>query len=186
MSNNKTIIRPYAKALFLYAKESNQFSSWLETLDFASKVAKNPLVVDMLKNPGFDNPYRIQFFINICTDGLKESIQTLKGFKEFFEVLGEADRLALIPELAQIFEELVREEQKNVKVKVVSAKPLSEEQKESIYNALKRQMQSEVTLDCQVDEALMGGAIIKAGDRVIDGSVLGKLRHLKESLNVGI
>jgi F-type H+-transporting ATPase subunit delta len=184
MSENKTLARPYAKALFDLAVEQEKTQVWSVLLAFCAKVACHPLVVDMLKNPQYSRQARVQFFLDITQDALKESIKSLLYVHAFFNLLGHADRLNLLPELALMYDEILREVQKTIKVKVVSAKVLTEPQVAALKAALKKRLVSEIIIDAAVDESLLGGVVIHAGDAVIDGSVRGKLLSLQEALSL--
>ena len=65
---------------------------------------------------------------------------------------------------------------------MISAKPLSDAQKAAITEALKNRLGRDVQLNCSVNEELVGGAVIRAGDLVIDGSAVEHLRQLSSAL----
>ncbi len=182
MSENKTLARPYAKAIFGLAVEHDQTAAWAAVLAFCAKIAQHPAVVDMLKNPQYSREKRVQFFIEITEEAMKESVHSLFCFQSVFHFLGYADRLNLLPALTLMYDEILREMQKTVKVKVCSAHALTAPQVAGLQAALKRRLASEIMIDTEVDETLLGGAVIYAGDTVIDGSVRGKLSSLQEAL----
>jgi F-type H+-transporting ATPase subunit delta len=91
--------------------------------------------------------------------------------------------LELLPEICAQFEEYRAEAEKVVQAQITAAYPVSDAHKASIIAALKQRLGREVTLDCQVDETLLGGAIIRAGDMVIDGSITGHLDRLTHTLS---
>jgi F-type H+-transporting ATPase subunit delta len=96
--------------------------------------------------------------------------------------LAENHRLYTIPEIATIFEELRKEAEKSVQAQIISAYPITDAQRNSIAKGLKAKLNRDVVLECAVDESLISGAIIRAGDLVIDGSARGQLAKLATTL----
>ncbi|MBT8131433.1 MAG: ATP synthase F1 subunit delta, partial [Gammaproteobacteria bacterium] len=86
-------------------------------------------------------------------------------------------------EIADGFEELRAEAERTIDVNVTSAAPLSEQHKSQMVVSLQRRLGRDVRLHCDVDESLIGGAVIRAGDLVIDSSLQGKLQQLSTNLN---
>ena len=97
-------------------------------------------------------------------------------------LLAENNRLQLLDEIAVNFEELREEAEQVMTADVTSARALTAEQEKNISVALKKRLGRDVTLNVDVDESLLGGAIIRAGDLVIDGSALGKLNRLANAI----
>ena len=88
----------------------------------------------------------------------------------------------LLPEISVLFEEMKAQLENVVDVVVTAAQPLSEAQSAKLAQALKAKLQRDVRMTSEVDESLIGGAIIRAGDLVIDGSLTGKLSKLAEAM----
>jgi len=176
MAEKRTIARPYAQAVFAIAEEQNALKAWSEMLAAAATVAAHPDVLPLYGNPRFDRDALAGLFLDICGDALSERGRNL------IKVLAENDRLMVLPEIAALYETARAEAESTVKAQVVSATTLSDAQKQTIAEALKRRLGRDVSLECSVDEALVGGAIIRAGDLVIDGSVVGKLERLRSQL----
>ncbi len=102
--------------------------------------------------------------------------------RRFLNVLAENKRLELLPEIAEQFEVRRAEAEQSLDVEIISAYPLTDAQADNLKSALNRKYEREINLSSSVDAQLMGGAIIRAGDNVIDGSIRGKLDKLRESL----
>ena len=100
----------------------------------------------------------------------------------FLRLLVEGNRLTLLPEIVMLYEAMRAEAEKSLDVEVASAFELSEEQKQKITAALKKRMGCEITLRCKTDRDLLGGIIIRAGDKVIDGSARTHLSELANAL----
>lgn len=102
--------------------------------------------------------------------------------KNLVKLLAENHRLGVTAEITEQFETLKAEAEKTIEAEVIAATELGSAQQALITDKLKARLGCEVSLKCTVDESLMGGAIIKAGDLVIDGSVSGHLNKLSVEL----
>lgn len=173
MSQAITLARPYARALFMQANETKQLKSVSEALSFSAQAAVVPELATLLGNPRVANAQLLDLL------GHPEVSDSLS---QFLLVLAENNRLALLPEIAVMFEQLVAESEHVIKTNVTSAAPLSDAELAKLTNALKKRFGREVEIHTAVDESLIGGAIIDAGDLVIDGSVRNKLARLKADL----
>jgi F-type H+-transporting ATPase subunit delta len=112
-----------------------------------------------------------------------EAIGELNGHeRNFVQLLADNRRLDLAPEIRKIFESLRADAEGRVEVEVITAKSLDEEQQKRLSDALSRRLGKDIELQTRVDESLIGGAVIHAGDTTIDGSVKGKLARLSSAL----
>lgn len=176
MAETATLARPYANALFDVAKEEQMLEGWSRMLGNLAAASQHAKVKLLLEAPDVAYEQKAFRLTEICGDELTE-----RG-KKFVQVLAANRRLALLGEIAQQFEELRALEEKNLDVEVVSAYPLTEAEAENLANVLQARYEKQVILTSRVDPSLLGGAIIRAGDTVIDGSVRGKLAKLGEAL----
>ncbi|WP_127478750.1 F0F1 ATP synthase subunit delta [Sulfurivermis fontis] len=176
MAEITTIARPYAQAVFDTAKEQGKLKDWSEMLQLAAAVVSHPEVAAVVDSPSLDKAQRGQLIIDICGDKLDD------GGKNLLRVLAENGRLSLLPEIAALYEVERAAAESRITAEVTSATPLSDSQKQAIAAALKKRLGRDVALECKVDEALLGGAVVRAGDMVIDGSVTGKLNKLSAAL----
>ncbi|GBL06145.1 F0F1 ATP synthase subunit delta [Glaciecola sp. KUL10] len=175
MSELTTVARPYAQAAFDFAVESTDIAKWQEMLVFAAEVAKNDAMHELLT--GAVAPEKLaELFNNVCADQLNTQGQN------FIKVLAENNRLAALPEISVLFNQLKAEHDKEIDVDVTSAVELSDEQKTNMGAALEKRFARKVKLNCNVDPELVAGVIIKAGDTVIDGSLNSKLNRLSDAL----
>ena len=175
MSELTTVARPYAKAAFDFALESSDVAKWQEMLAFASEVAKNSDIRNVLAS-ALASEKLAELFNNICEEQLNTHGQN------FIHVLAENNRLSALPDISSQFSILKKEYDKEIDVDVTSAIELSAEQLEKISAALEKRLARKVKLNCNVNPALIAGVIIKAGDTVIDGSVNSKLNRLSDAL----
>lgn len=173
MAESTTIARPYARAAFETAKtEDGGLSRWSELLSLAAGIADDPTMRTVLGSPTTDDQHKAGLFLELCGDKLG------KSGGNFIKLLAENERLALLPEIAEVFEELRAEAEKTVEAELVSAFEIDDPQRDKLAAALSKRLAREVVLNCRVDESLLGGAIVRAGDLVIDGSAKSKLAKL--------
>ncbi len=176
MAEKSTIARPYAQAIFDQAVASKQLPKWSENLALASLVAQDEGMRSVIGNPRLSDAQLIDLFVGVCGDNFDDAAKNL------VKLLVENGRLSVLPEIASLYEEYRAEAEKTVKAEVVSAYPVTSAQQNSIKKALKARLGREVELVCTTDNSLVGGAIIRAGDMVIDGSVTAQLQKLSHAL----
>lgn len=171
MAEKATIARPYAKAAFASARQHNALESWSKVLATASSVVQDERVARLLSSPRV-TPEQLSGLIADIVGQLDE--QT----RNFVATLASNRRLGLLPEIASMYEELRAEAENTADVQVISAVELNEAQKQRLATALKQRLKREVRLHCEVDASLIGGAIVRSGDFVIDGSLKARLDRL--------
>lgn len=177
MAELTTIARPYARAAFEAASaEDGGLARWSEMLQLAAAIASDPAMQDVLAGPALDSQHKAGLFLELCGDQLSP-----EG-SNFIRLLAENNRLAVLPDIAAVFEELRAEAEQTVEAELVSAFEVSDAQRDQIAAALSKRLGREVVLNCTVDDSLLGGAIIRTGDLVIDGSAQGKLAKLAVAL----
>lgn len=183
MADNNTIARPYARAVFELANDAGDLTPWSESLDVASQLLVDGQVVEYLSNPAFSNDRRLQFLTGLFT---KAGSNLLAGDNKqgtnFLKLLLEYGRVGALPEIAAHFETLKAQVENVVDVTVTSATELNQEQQDEISSALRKRLGRDVILETEIDENLIGGAVIKAGDVVIDGSLRARLEGLANAL----
>lgn len=172
-----TVARPYAQAVFQRAQETGRLAEWSAELQFAAAVAAEPRMADLIESNRLTKAQLAERFIGVGAEQLSDEGRNL------VRLLAENRRLSLLPEIAAVYEILRAEAESTVEAHMVSAQPLDDAQRDRIAEALKARLGRNVTLSATVDESLIGGAIIRAGDLVIDGSVRGKLGRLATALN---
>lgn len=176
MAELATIARPYANAVFDLAKRDASLDVWSATLALLDSIIQDEHVHLLLDSPDMAAAVKAQKLADICGEDIPAAGRL------FLQSLADNDRLSLIGEVREQFETLRAEEQRSLEVQVISAFPLTDEQSNEIKIALDRRFDKDVTIEASVDESLLGGALIRAGDVVIDGSVRGKLNKLAETL----
>lgn len=177
MAELSTLARPYAKAAFEYAVEAKDVQGWSDSLSLAASVAQQPAVEKLLSSPSATAVKQAGAVQNICGDELATACQN------FISILSENRRLQLLPQISQQFEIMKANLEKAVDVDVVAASKLNAAQQKALSEALSAKLERKVNLQVSLDKSLLGGAVIRAGDTVIDGSIRGRLTKLAESLN---
>lgn len=176
MAETATAARPYAQAAFDVARAAGKLKNWSEWLSTAAALVGDARVRDLIGNPRVPKAQLQGFMLDALGAVLDQH------GKNFIRLLMENRRLMLLPEIAALFEDNRAEAEGTLRVRVTSAETLSGEQQRTLAAALKKRFQREVVLHCDTDKNLIGGAIIRAGDRVIDGSARGKLQRLAQTL----
>ena len=177
MAENTTLARPYARAAFETANsQDGGLQRWSEQLSLAAGFAKDSAMQTLLASPEYDDPFKAGLFLDLCGEQLDQ-----EG-RNFIKLLAENDRLGILPEIHQVYEELRADAEKTIEAELISAFEVDDEQRQKITDALSRRLQREVVLNCTVDQSLIGGVIVRAGDLVIDGSARGKLAQLTQTL----
>ena len=146
-------------------------------LSLLAAVADDPAMRELVDSPRLTEVQLADLFISICGEQLDDS------GTNFVRVLADKRRLGLLPDIAALFEIQRRDAEGTVLAELVSAYPVSEAQQAKVVESLRRRLGREIELTCSTDAGLLGGAIIRAGDLVIDGSVLGKLERLGTALS---
>ncbi len=176
MADNASIARPYAKAVFELAQETNSFDGWSAALEQLAAISQDESFVALVNDPRVEASKTAELLADVAKDSLPE------GGANFINLLVQNDRLLALNDIQQQYGELVAKAQALVNAKVTSALPLTDEQKSSLTSALEARLGMKVAIDETVDASIVGGAIIQAGDLVIDGSAKGRLQKLTSAL----
>jgi F-type H+-transporting ATPase subunit delta len=187
MADNAFAARPYAQAVFEIAKATGDFRSWSEFLQLAATMAMDPDLGKTLQAPGSDVDRIAVAMADICREQLGSQAFAGDGARatasNFLRLLGENRRLAALPDIAGRFEVLRAEAENTLDVMLTSASTVDEGQQSRIAASLKQRLGREIRLSVKLDPALIGGARLQIGDRVIDGSVRTGLDKLATALS---
>lgn len=175
MSNALTFARPYARAAFELARAQNALGEWAGKLAVAAQVAADPRVTALFGDPRVSQA-------ELAALVLPEGENADSAFATFVRVLAENGRLPVLPEIGALFEELKHEAERVLKVNVRSAAPIDAAEAAKLKDALKRRFGRDIEIEQSIDAGVLGGAVIDAGETVIDGSVRGRLARLESAL----
>jgi len=176
MAEAITIARPYANAVFAIANDKGELKSWSDLLAVLAQAVAVPNMQSVISSPSVSDEQVVGLLAEVAGELMSEDAQ------HFLALLAENNRLMLLEYIAVIFEELRAEAEQVMTADVTTARALTSEQESNIAAALKKRLGRDVTLNSSVDESLLGGAIIRAGDLIIDGSALGKLNRLANAI----
>lgn len=185
MADNNTIARPYARAAFDLARSADRLGPWSEALNAAGELLADGRAAKFLASPKLDDAQRLEFLTGLIRDaggdrGVLDGQD--KAGTNFLKLLIEYNRVDALPEIAEHFDQLKARVENTVDVTVTAAVELSDAQQQEITTALKSRLGREVRLTTETDETLIGGAVIRAGDVVIDGSLRARLEGLATAL----
>jgi F-type H+-transporting ATPase subunit delta len=175
MSELATLARPYAAAVFKRAKETGKTEHWSKNLALLSAVLADDAVLAIVNNPKVTGARVSALLLDIC-EGLDQ-----EG-NNFLKLLIQNNRLTLLPAIAQIFETLKAEDEGYIEVEVLTAYAFSKEAKQDFSAKLEKNLNKKVHMNVTVDKSLIGGVLVRAGDRVMDGSIRGQLQQMQKAL----
>jgi F-type H+-transporting ATPase subunit delta len=176
VADRATIARPYARAAFAHARDAKNFAAWSKLLGAVAEAAGDSRVARLIGHPQVTDEQLVGLFTGISGDAAGA------GGRNFLATLAENKRLALLPEIATQYAVLRAEVENVVDVEVIAAREIAAPQQKRLTEALKRRLGRDVRMHTRIDESLIGGAIVRAGDLVIDGSLKGRLARLGSAL----
>ncbi len=177
MSSLTTLARPYAKAAFDLAQTDSKLAAWDDMLSSVATVTEDASMAGWLKSPHLSAGKAVEIIVEAIGGDVGPR------FQGYLVVLADNDRLLLCVEISRLFQKLRQDAEKRLEVRVVSAVALQDSETERMQSALAKRFDRAITLNNEIDPDVLGGAIIYAGDQVIDGSLLGRLKRLETSLN---
>ena len=176
MADRLTIARPYARAAFEEARQNGGLAPWSQALQAAALVVKDPRVATLLDDPRVTPAELAQLVDDIAASPLGEP------GANFVRTLADNHRLGYLPEIAELFGTFKDDAEGVADVTVTSAAALDQAHRDRIVAALERRLKRKVRLHCETDPALIGGAILRSGDLVIDGSLRTRLNRIAYEL----
>lgn len=175
MADIATIARPYARAAFEHAHAAGQLAPWGEMLARAGAAVEDERVAALIGNPHVQRAELVALIGEVAGAADERS-------RNFMQLLADNGRLAALSQVAAQYAALRAEVENTVDVTVTSALPLTAEQSEKLVQALSRRLRRTVRLSATVDPSLVGGAVVRAGDFVIDGSLRGRVERLANTM----
>jgi len=173
-----TVARPYAEAAFTLARESDSLDSWSTALELLASITCNDEMAEQIANPNVPRERVRDILLDIAGSQLSAEAQNLA------KLMGQNNRLFVMPEVARLFE-ILKTEQRGVRqVRIRSAFDIDAAQQMKLAAVLKTKLNADVELTVDIDPALIGGIEIRADDLVIDASVRGKLQKLAAELRI--
>ncbi|MAX49433.1 MAG: ATP synthase F1 subunit delta [Gammaproteobacteria bacterium] len=171
------LARPYAKALFSSAVESNTIDEMALELKTMAMSSMTEEVINTIENPVLSR----QEVVNILLKLFEESVSNAS--KKLIEVLAENKRLNLLETIYETYQELLEAHKEQKSVEVFVAVEPGEEAKDNIEQKLKLTYGKDANIFFSKDPTMMGGLSIKIGDETLDLSIKGKVKKLVNQLN---
>jgi F-type H+-transporting ATPase subunit delta len=176
MAEPTTIARPYAEAVFKLAQQTGTLEQWSEQLSAMAAIARHPQMIALIGDPNLRDAQRVQLVLELMGGEAPADVRS------FVTLLAGNDRLTLLPEIRDRFEEYKDEVQGVVDAQIESAFALDDAQLKALVADLERRFKRRINPQVNVDPNLIGGVKVVVGDTVIDGSVRGKLAGMSAAL----
>jgi len=182
MADFGTVARPYARAVFDVAREANDLAGWSAALAAAASVSGDPAAREYLTRPELGTGQRSEFVGTIAAGLPGGSVLASNEGRNLLRLLAENDRLDALGEISAQFDQLKAEQENKVRVTLVSASDVDSATADRIASALSKKLGRSVELELELDASLIGGAVIRAEDMVIDDSIRTRLTRLASAL----
>ena len=171
-----TLARPYARAAFEHARAAGDLAAWQAALSELAAITAESKVAAAMRDPNQTAAQRAATLSGLAGDAVPLAVANLLA------IMADNGRLSLLPEVAMLFDQLKQAVESTVAVHVTSAYPLSDAETQQLADTMKEKLARSITLTSETDPSLLGGALIRADDLVIDGSVRGRLNKLAGTL----
>ena len=171
-----TLARPYARAAFEHARAAGDLAAWQAALSELAEITAEPKVAAAMRDPNQTAAQRAATLSSLAGDAAPSAVANL------LSIMADNGRLSLLPEVAMLFDQLKQAVESTVAVHVTSAYPLSDAETQQLADTMQEKLARSITLTSETDPSLLGGALIRADDLVIDGSVRGRLNKLAGTL----
>jgi F-type H+-transporting ATPase subunit delta len=176
MAEITTIARPYAEAAFRLAREKKSFDKWAEMLRLLDIVVRDERVARCIGDPNVSGQQLERLVLGVCGEQLDG-----EG-RNFVQVLISNDRLAVMPAIAEMFEQLKRDHEGVLEAQIYSAFAIDRAQVDLLVRKLEAKYQRKVRAEVSIDAQLIGGVKIVIGDKVFDATVRSKLDAMSAAL----
>ena len=183
MAENVTLARPYAEAAYQLARSDKSPSAlavWADVLSRLSAVAARPEMEECIGNPRLSPAQLTQLCLDVVAGDAKSGLSADQ--QSFVRVLADNDRLIVLPEIADLFNELKHGHEGVRDAEISSAFALDDATLKTLVADLERKFECRIQATVKVDAELIGGVRIAVGDEVIDASVRGKLAAMAIAL----
>jgi F-type H+-transporting ATPase subunit delta len=178
MARRDTAPRRYAEAAFQIGRRDDTLDTWRSELDLAAATLQTDRLESVLANPAIPVDQRIDAAQQVFA-ALSEPVRNL------VLLLVRRGRIEQLPRVAQEFARLDDQRKGLTHAQATSAAPLDAKEIKAITSRLEEMIGGSVELQTEVDPHILGGLVVRIGDQLIDGSVLGRLERLRNQLASG-
>jgi F-type H+-transporting ATPase subunit delta len=179
MARRDTAARRYAEAAFEVAMRDDTLEHWRADLDLAANVAGDERSLGVLANPAIPIERRATALDALIAGRVSEKTANL------VRLLLRRGRIEDLPRVAAEFRRLDDDRQGITHATATSATELTQDEIRALTARLEQSTGGRIALDVDVDPSLLGGVVVRVGDRLIDGSVRGRLERLRNQLISG-
>jgi F-type H+-transporting ATPase subunit delta len=172
MANLDVIAKPYAKAAFEFANEHNALRIWSSQLVIVADLVDSDTIARIITSPMLSQSEVVA--------AIADQLDT--NFVNFLKLIAQNKRLQVLPSIAIKFESIRNAQNNSKTAKVILAYETDESIILSLKKSLEKRFDCSIDMDINIDPAIMGGAIVKVGDIVIDSSISGRLEKIKSIL----
>lgn len=176
MAELTTIARPYAEATFRWAEQGNGIDRWSALLARMAQLVRDPALRGVIGDPKLGAAQLSEVFLGLSGE------EAPAEAKNFVDLLVENDRLGLLPEIHELFQQRKNERAGVLEAEIFTAFPMEDGQLSAIVAQLETKFRRKINPRVQLDRELIGGVRIVVGDSVIDSSVRGKLANMRAAL----
>lgn len=176
MAESVTIARPYAEAVFRLARESKALAAWSDRLKLLAAISQDAGMTEIIGNPKLSSGQVAQLFVSLAGEAGNQDLTNFIG------VLAENERLGVLTQVQEIYEQLKSAEEGVKKAVVSSAFALDDAQLNNLMSQLEAHFGAKLQPRVEIDASLIGGVKVAVGDQVLDASVRGKLDAMATAL----
>ncbi len=176
MAESVTIARPYAQAVFRLARENRALTLWSDRLQRLAVIAQDAEMTKVVGNPKFSARQIADLFVSLSGEAGNQELAS------FITILADNERLGVLAQIREIYEQLKSEDEGVKEALVTSAFPLDDAQLKNLMSQLESHFGSKLQPRVEVDAALIGGVRVAVGDQMLDASVRGKLDAMATAL----
>jgi F-type H+-transporting ATPase subunit delta len=179
MARQETAARRYAEAAFEVAMRDGTLEAWRSELDVAAGIVSDERALQVLANPAIPADKRASVLEDVLGRNVSRPVLNL------IQLMLRRGRIEMLPRVAAEFRRLDDDRQGITHATAISAAPLEPDEIRALTARLEQSTGGRIELDVQVDPSLLGGIVVRVGDRLIDGSVRGRLERLRNQLISG-
>jgi len=176
MAESVTIARPYAQAVFRLAREGKALAAWSDRLQRLASIAQDAEMTKVVGNPKFSAGQVTDLFVSLTGEAGNPELISFVG------LLAENERLNVLTQIQEIYEQLKSADEGVKDAVVTSAYALDDAQLKNLMSQLESHFGSKLQPRVEVDAALIGGIRVAVGDQLLDASVRGKLDAMATAL----
>ncbi len=177
-----TIAKPYANAIFEIAEQNQSHSDWKGVLEAGTQLANDISMQTFIASPGTSGEDKTEVVVALFKSILGRALS--KQENSFVVLLLDNSRIDALPSMLELFDVMSNLSSDAKAFHVVSAYKLSTAEEKQIVSDLADKYNTTVSIDTEIDENLVGGVVIKEGDKVIDLSIQARVNELGSRLSI--